>query len=330
MNSPSPSRSSLLATAEAASLSLDSAIPADATTTPAAMVATFFLLLLGAVVLPRELLRSIRAILLLLRRFEHDHDRRGRLLELLFDAPDAEAGRDVELHHAVGPSEHGHGPLRLSSYQVSVFVRVENISLDQLIGPQRVPVPGRSTPRPRSTHHRSRTRRSRSRDDPDPDPDHPSLSAAPELRRGAPPRRPRNRPPPARRARPMTVAGALFPAFAPAPPSPSPLAGGAPFADPPRHPRAGRSGPAKTHDGAIVEQGRPEATATDAPISRCRLCGEPVDRSGRRGPAPMHPQCRTRARAAMRLRQAASELEALGEDELAAAIRRHADRLARS
>lgn len=83
----------------------------------------------------------------------------------------------IELRPRPGWMYNGHAPLRLSPWQVSVFASVTGESLDQLIGPQRVRVPGRTTPRPRSARRRSRTRRSRSRD-PDPEPDHPSLSAA--------------------------------------------------------------------------------------------------------------------------------------------------------
>lgn len=70
------------------------------------------------------------------------------------------------------------------------------------------------------------------------------------------------------------------------------------------------------------------ASETDARVSTCPLCREPVVRVGRRGPAPMHPACKRRSLAATRLRQAAYLLLAVGDDELAADLHRKADRLA--
>ncbi len=83
----------------------------------------------------------------------------------------------VELRRVPGWSYSGHAPVRLPRYHAELLAQIENVSLALLIGPQRVPVSGRTTPRARSARRRSRTRRSRSRD---PDPDDPSLTAAPE------------------------------------------------------------------------------------------------------------------------------------------------------
>lgn len=81
-------------------------------------------------------------------------------------------GDFVEVRLAAhGLTYRGYATIRLSRYQADVWARVEGgVSLALLLGPERVPGAGRTTPRARSARGRcSRTRRSRSRD-PDPPP----------------------------------------------------------------------------------------------------------------------------------------------------------------